>query len=141
MHSHRPSRSNADGQGRPLLEVADIFRAHGEEYRETHALTDSQRKVMRAIETCRTSVLGGHLDVCPKCGDSKPSYNSCRNRHCPKCQSLRQAKWIAERQARVLPTHHFHVVFTVPDLLKPLGQQNARAVLRPAFRGGREHPP
>ena len=88
---------------------------------------------MRAIEICRTSILGGHLDVCPKCGDSRPSYNSCRNRHCPKCQALRQAKWIAERQARVLPMHHFHVVFTVPDLLKPLAQQNRERFFRLLF--------
>jgi ribosomal protein L32 len=104
--------------------VADIFRAHGEAYRKTHALTSQQRKVMRAIETCRTAVLGGHLDVCPNCGESTPSYNSCRNRHCPKCQALKQAKWIAERQTRILPTHHFHVVFTVPDLLHPLARAN-----------------
>jgi hypothetical protein len=133
VNSHRPSPSGSSGPGRPHVEVADIFRAHGEDYRKTHALTDSQRKVMRAIETCRTSVLGGHLDVCPQCGDSKPSFNSCRNRHCPKCQALRQAKWIADRQTRVLPTHHFHVVFTVPDLLKPLAQQNRERFFRLLF--------
>jgi hypothetical protein len=79
-----------------------------------------QVKVMRAIEACRTAVLGGHLDVCPACGEERPSYNSCRNRHCPKCQGLRQAKWVAQREARILPVRHFHVVFTVPAQLRPL---------------------
>jgi hypothetical protein len=79
---------------------------------------------MRDIETCRTAVLGGHLDVCDACGDTRPAYNSCRNRHCPKCQSLRQAKWVAERMERVLPVHHFHVVFTVPEECKPLALRN-----------------
>jgi len=119
-----PSLPRARGQGRPCLEVADIFRAHGEAYRKKHALSDQRRKVMRAIEICRTAALGGHLDVCPKCGDAQPAYNSCRDRHCPKCQALRQAKWIAERQKRILPTRHFHVVFTIPEQLKPLARQN-----------------
>jgi hypothetical protein len=79
---------------------------------------------MRDIETCRTVVLGGHLDVCDACGDARPAYNSCRNRHCPKCQCLRQAKWVADRMERVLPTHHFHVVFTVPEECKPLALRN-----------------
>ena len=81
---------------------------------------------MRAIEACRTSVLGGHLDLCTACGHSTPAYNSCRNRHCPKCQSLRQAQWIAERKRRILPTHYFHVVFTVPQQLKPLAMRNRK---------------
>jgi len=109
-------------EGRPRLEVAEIFRAHGESYRRTHALSEPQRKAMSAIEKCRTAELGGHLDVCTGCGSQRPSYNSCRNRHCPKCQALRQAKWISERQARILPTHHFHVVFTVPAELHPLAR-------------------
>jgi hypothetical protein len=79
---------------------------------------------MHAIEVCRTAALGGHLEVCQRCGEATPSYNSCRNRHCPKCQALRQAKWVAERMVRVLPTHYFHVVFTVPDLLHSLARQN-----------------
>jgi hypothetical protein len=112
------------GEGRPRLEVADIFRAHGEAYRQSHALTSQQLKVMRAIETCRTSVLGGHLDVCTACGHSTPAYNSCRNRHCPKCQSLTQAKWIAERMERILATHSFHVVFTLPEQLRALALAN-----------------
>ena len=115
---HLPA--GAAAQERPRLEVAEIFRARGEAYRSTHALSTQQRKVMRAIETCRTEVLGGHLDVCPGCGFERPSYNSCRDRHCPKCQSTQQAKWIAARQVRVLPARHFHVIFTVPAQLRPL---------------------
>jgi len=79
---------------------------------------------MRDIVSCRTAVLGGHLDVCDACHDARPAYNSCRNRHCPKCQCLRQAMWVAKRMGRVLPVHHFHVVFTVPDELKPLALRN-----------------
>jgi hypothetical protein len=116
--------SPTGGDRRPRLEVADIFRAKGEEYRRSHRLSHAQRKVMSAIESCRTPALGGHLDVCRDCGTQTPAYNSCRNRHCPKCQSLRGAKWVQERLVRVLPTHHFHVVFTVPDLLHPLAKQN-----------------
>jgi hypothetical protein len=79
---------------------------------------------MRDIVACRTAVLGGHLDVCPQCEFTRPAYNSCRNRHCPKCQALKQATWIEARQDRILPTHYFHVVFTVPQELKGLAQRN-----------------
>jgi hypothetical protein len=120
--------------GRPLLEVADIFRAHGQAYRECHALSPEQREVMRAIETCRTAVLGGHEEVCDQCGFVLLSYNSCRNRHCPKCQSLDQARWIAERIERILPTHYFHVVFTLPEELRPLGDRNSSALFDLLFR-------
>jgi hypothetical protein len=116
------------------LELQDIFRAHGEAYRQTHALGEQQRKVMHAIEVCRTPALGGHLDVCPGCGDEQPSYNSCRDRHCPKCQALRQAKWVAERQERILNTHHFHVVFTVPGDLKPLASSNRERFFAALFK-------
>lgn len=133
MHCPAPSLPGQAGQGRPRLEVADIFRAHGEAYRKTHALTDSQRKVMRDIEACRTPILGGHLDVCPRCGDERPSYNSCRNRHCPKCQSLAQAKWVTERLARLLPTHYFHVVFTVPEELKPIAHHHRERFFKLLF--------
>jgi hypothetical protein len=114
--------------------VADIFRAHGEVYRKTHGLSSHQLQVMTSIERCRTAALGGHLDVCLGCGDAKPSYNSCRDRHCPKCQALRQAQWVAERQTRVLNTHHFHVVFTVPSELKPLAKTNAQLFFSLLFR-------
>jgi hypothetical protein len=115
------------------VEVADIFRAHGEVYRQQHVLTPDQQKVMRAIEVCRTEVLGGHLDVCDRCGFSQPSYNSCRNRHCPKCQSLVGAKWVEERMERLLPVHYFHVVFTVPPSLRPVFRRNQRAMYKLLF--------
>lgn len=88
---------------------------------------------MRAIEVCRTEILGGHLDVCDSCGHSAPSYNSCRNRHCPKCQSLAQARWLEERKERLLPVHYFHVVFTVPATLRPLARLNQRALYKLLF--------
>ena len=113
---------------RPRLEIADVFRRHGEAYRESHVLSSQQRKVMRDIEACRTVALGGHLDICDFCGYEQPSYNSCRNRHCPKCQSLAQAKWIKKRKERILPTHYFHVVLTLPAALRPLARCNPRRI-------------
>jgi hypothetical protein len=113
---------------RPIVEIADIVRAHGEAFRRTHPLTADQIAALRAIERCRTAVLGGHLDVCLACGHSEPAYNSCRNRHCPKCQSLAQARWVAKRMARILPIHYFHVVFTLPAPLRSLARRNRRAV-------------
>ena len=119
---------------RPRHEVADIFRAHGEAYRQSHVLNPEQHMVMRAIEICRTSVLGGHLDVCQSCGHESPSYNSCRNRHCPKCQALAQAQWLEKRRERVLPVPYFHVVFTLPGELKPLAFRNRRLFYEMLFR-------
>jgi hypothetical protein len=119
---------------RPALEVADVFRAHGEAYRRAHSMTGDQVKVMRAIETCRTAVLGGHVDFCLDCGTLTPSYNSCRNRHCPKCQGLEQAQWIDARKARTLPVHHFHVVFTLPAELRSLAKANEEVVYSILFR-------
>jgi hypothetical protein len=107
---------------RPQFEVADIFRAHGEAYRSSHVLTPDQHKAMWAISHCRTAVLGGHVDVCRECGDKRPAYNSCRNRHCPKCQALAQAEWLEKQKARILPTGYFHVVFTLPSELRPLAR-------------------
>jgi len=89
---------------------------------------------MRAIETCRTPVLGGHLDVCDQCGFERPAYNSCRNRHCPKCQSLAQAKWVEARIERLLPTNYFHLVFTLPGKLRPLALHNRRCVFGLLFQ-------
>jgi hypothetical protein len=115
------------------LEVADIFRAHGEVYRQQHMLTAQQQKVMRAIEQCRTAALSGHLEVCPQCGFERPAYNSCRDRHCPKCQSLRQAEWIAARKERLLPVPYFHVVFTLPAQLRRLCRRNDRELYNLLF--------
>jgi hypothetical protein len=91
-------------------------------------LSQEQLKVMRAIERCRTEALGGHVDVCNQCAHERPAYNSCRNRHCPKCQGLAQAKWIEERMERILPTHYFHIVFTLPHELRSLAMQNRKAI-------------
>jgi hypothetical protein len=112
------------GQRRPRLEVADIFLGAGEAYRERYVPTFEQRKVISAIENCRTAVMGGHLDVCAQCGHQAPSYNSCRNRHCPKCQSLTQARWLEQRRQRIVPTKYFHVVFTLPQELRGLARAN-----------------
>lgn len=110
--------------GRPRLEVADIFRTHGEEYRLTHKSSSTQLAVMNHIEQCRTAILGGHLDQCDTCGFTRISYNSCRDRHCPKCQSLKKAEWLEARLERLLPVVCFHVVFTLPDDLNPLALYN-----------------
>jgi hypothetical protein len=98
------------------LEVADIFRARGPSYRLAQAgrLSLAQLKVMSAIQTCRTAALGGHVDGCDDCGYLRVAYNSCRNRHCPKCQAAAARTWLAERKADLLPVGYFHVVFTLP---------------------------
>jgi hypothetical protein len=114
-------------------EVADIFRAHGAVYQAHHGMSDRQRKVMRAIVQCRTAVLGGHLDVCQDCGYSRPSYNSCRDRHCPKCQALRQAQWLEQRRQRLLPVPYFHVVFTLPQKLRAVCRRNDRQMYNLLF--------
>jgi len=113
---------------RPTLELADIVREHGADYRRRHTLTPEQHAVLGAVVRCRTAALGGHLDVCLECGHSTPSYNSCRDRHCPKCQARAQAKWIEGRVARVLPIPYFHVVFTLPAELRPIAAYNRRKV-------------
>lgn len=121
-HAHPPPGGRA--ADRPRLEVADIVRAHGEAYASTHALTPEQHAVLHAIERCRTAALGGNADVCNSCGYAEIAYNSCRNRHCPKCQALSQARWIEKRMERVLPTHYFHAVFTLPSELHGLVMAN-----------------
>jgi hypothetical protein len=107
-----------------LLEVADIFRVWGESYRASHSLSRAQHRAMAAIEQCRTAALGGHLYVCDRCGREHPLYNSCRNRHCPKCQGLDRAEWLAARLDDLLPVPYFHVVFTIPEALNGLFQAN-----------------
>jgi hypothetical protein len=119
---------------KPALEVAEIFRHHGQAYRENQHLSPEQHKAMRDIERCRTARLGGHVDSCSLgCGYLAISYNSCRNRHCPKCQSLKQAKWLAERLERLLPVHYFHLVVTLPHELKPLARYNPEFVFNLLF--------
>jgi hypothetical protein len=110
------------------LEVAEIFRQHGPAYREAHRLARNDWRVMRAIEACRTSVLGGHKDKCDHCGHLEISYNSCRNRHCPKCQTLRKESWIEARGEDLLPIQYFHVVFTIPSELNRLVSMNRKVM-------------
>ena len=116
--------------GRPRLEVADVFRAYGEDYRHRHgsSMSVQQVRVMRAIEVCRTAALGGHVDRCDQCAHQVISYNSCRNRHCPKCQNLDKALWREARRAEVLPVEYYHVVFTLPSQLAPVALQNKEVV-------------
>jgi len=112
------------------LEVADIFRQIGPAYRSQHAaaLSAGQRRVMRDIERCRTAALGGHIEQCDACGHQRVAFNSCRNRHCPKCQSLVRAQWLEDRQAELLPVEYFHVVFTVPQEVAAIAYQNKAVV-------------
>ena len=120
---------------RPTLEVAAIFHRHGEDYRQTHHLGPQQQKAMEDIEACRTAHLGGHVDSCTQegCGYTAISYNSCRNRHCPKCQSLKQAKWLNERTERLLPTRYFHMVVTLPHEVIALALFNRKIVFNLLF--------
>ena len=112
------------------LEVADIFRQVGPAYRRDHAdaISAGQRRVMRAIERCRTAALGGHIEQCDACGHQRIAFNSCRDRHCPKCQSLVRAQWLEDRQAELLPVEYFHVVFTVPQEIAAIAYQNKAVV-------------
>jgi hypothetical protein len=125
---------------RPKLEVADVFRRYGESYRRQHgaSLSTAQRRVMTAIEVCRTAALGGHLERCDSCPHERPSYNSCRNRHCPKCQSLARAQWVEKRKAEVLDCEYFHVVFTVPENIAAIAYQNKDLVYGILFRATAE---
>jgi len=125
---------------RPALEVADIVRAHGDEFRQAHAesLSVGQKHVLRAIERCRTAALGGHLEQCDQCGHQRNAYNSCADRHCPKCQSLARAKWLEKRQAELLECEYFHVVFTLPAPLAALALQNKRQMYDLLFRATAE---
>ncbi|HEX2714908.1 MAG TPA: IS91 family transposase, partial [Candidatus Acidoferrales bacterium] len=125
---------------RPKLEVADIFRRYGEAYRQDcgESLSTAQQRVMTAIEVCRTAALGGHLERCDSCAYERPSYDSCRNRHCPKCQSLARAAWIEKRKAQILPTHYFHVVFTLPEKIAAIAFQNKALVYGILFRAAAE---
>jgi len=116
------------------VEVADIFRQYGHAYRKSHEMPLNQLRAMRAIEVCRTAELGGHVEQCDTCGAIRISYNSCRNRHCPKCQFLRKEKWLEKRKEDLLPVQYFHVVFTIPDELNPLALRNQRVIYNILFR-------
>jgi Putative transposase/Transposase zinc-binding domain len=122
------------------LEVADIFRRHGAAFRQAHAghLGRTERRVMGAITACRTAALGGHVERCDDCGTTRIAYNSCRNRHCPKCQGLARLQWLAARQAELLPVPYFHVVFTLPAPAGEIAFQNKAAVYAILFRAAAE---
>ena len=123
---------------RPSLELADIFRQHGGSYRNKHALTLEQLKPMRAIETCRTAALGGHVERCGHCQHRRISYNSCRNRHCPKCQNLAREQWLERRKGELLPTTYYHLVFTLPPAIAQLALQNKKAIYNILFNASAE---
>ena len=125
--------SAAPALDRPRHELADVFRLYGDAYRHTHALPTGRRRVMHAIEACRTAQLGGHLERCTDCAFERPAYNSCRNRHCPKCQSLTKARWLEARQADLLPVDYFHTVFTVPHDLNTLMLANPACLYQILF--------
>jgi hypothetical protein len=125
---------------RPKLEVADIFRRYGQAYRDKHSasMSTAQRRVMTAIEICRTAALGGQIEQCDACGEQRICYRSCRNRHCPKCQSLARADWIEHRQAELLNCEYFHVVFTIPDKIAAIAYQNKEVVYNILFQATAE---
>ena len=125
---------------RPRLEVADVFRQHGAAWRRANAghVSLGQLQVMSAIEHCRTAALGGHVERCRDCGHSRISYNSCRNRHCPKCQGAAAKDWLAARQADLLPVDYFHVIFTLPAEIAPIAYQNKAVVYDLLFRATAE---
>jgi len=121
VHPHPPP-------GAPRFDIAAIFRTHGEAFRRAHAVSDEQRKAMWSIEHCRTQTLGGHLYQCQTCGSEVPLYNSCLSRFCPTCQGPAQYQWMAQRTQRLLPTHYFHPVFTLPAELRPLAWRHKAVV-------------
>ena len=125
---------------RPKLEVAEVFRRYGAAYRDKHgaSMSTQQRRVMAAIEVCRTAALGGHLERCDQCGHERNCFNSCRDRHCPKCQSLARAQWIQDRHSELLEVPYYHVVFTVPKEIATIAYQNKEVVYGILFRAAAE---
>ena len=129
--------ATAGAPGEPArvrYEVADVVRAHGQEYLRTHPTSAAQRQVLRAIASCRTAALGGHVEQCEDCSYQRLAYHSCRNRHCPKCQGKERAQWMAAEQAMLLPVPYFHVVFTLPHPLNPLIRVNRARLYGLLFR-------
>src|ERR1700691_3208432 len=121
---------------RPALEVADILREHGEAFRAKYGslLTTEQKKVLRQLAVCRTAALGGHVQRCLDCGHERIAYNSCRNRHCPKCQALSRARWLDQETKSLLPVDYYHVVFTLPREVAQLPLANARVLYHALFQ-------
>src|SRR6202048_215024 len=125
---------------RPAIEIADILRRHGDAYRRDHAghLGRVERRGMSAIVACRTEALGGHVEACNDCGMTRIAYNSCRNRHCPKCQGRARAAWLAAQEADLLPVPYFHVVFTLPPPIAAIAFQNKAVVYAILFKAAAE---
>ena len=122
---------------RPAVEVADVLHAQGDRFIQRHPwLSVQQRTVLRALTRCRTAALGGHVDRCRACGHRAISYNSCRNRHCPKCQAQARDRWLAARERELLDVSYVHVVFTLPHALNPLCRRNATRLYHVLFRTG-----
>jgi hypothetical protein len=124
--------------GRPRFDIAEIVRQHRVELEAEQWLSVTERRALTAIARCRTAALGGHVEVCRSCGHEQPAYNSCRNRHCPKCQCLAQERWIGARSERLLPVRHFHVVFTLPSELRALCRRWPRVLFEALFRSASE---
>ncbi len=127
-----PSQTDIDTE-KPAYELADILRLYGDAYQRQYHISHEQRLVMRDIVQCRTAALGGHVDECDSCGGLRISYNSCRNRHCPKCGALAKMEWLEKQKAHLLPTHYFHVVFTIDHLFNPLVRVNQKQVYNLLF--------
>jgi hypothetical protein len=125
---------------RPRLELAEVIRSHGEAFLDRYGatLTPEQRRALRDIALCRTAALGGHVEACDRCGHRRIAYNSCRNRHCPKCQATAAAQWVEAQAADLLPVDYFHIVFTLPARLGPVALQNPRVVYGLLFRAAAE---
>jgi predicted Zn-ribbon and HTH transcriptional regulator len=134
------SRRRTAAVGRPLFEIADVIRRADAQITSHHreGLTWPQLKVLNAIMRCRTAALGGHRDQCTRCGYQTISYNSCRNRHCPKCQTNAREKWLTARQRELLPVDYYHLVFSVPHALVPLIWQNKKVLFRLLFEASAE---
>jgi hypothetical protein len=139
----KPARSAGASDGRtakartrPQREVAEVFRQHADSFLERYGgvLSSEQRRALKDIAVCRTAALGGHVEACNRCGHQRIAYNSCRNRHCPKCQATSAAQWMEEKEADLLQVEYFHVVFTLPSALAPIALQNQREVYGILFR-------
>ena len=120
-------------KNREKPEVADIFRVYNEEYRHSHSMSYEQKKAMNHIKACRSATLGGHIEQCNQCGFKKNAYNSCRDRHCPKCQTMVKEQWLNDRKAELLPCGYFHLVFTLPHELNPIIICNKKVTLKLLF--------
>ena len=129
-----PLAKLAAGEKTTRPELADIFRQYGERFEQTHRVSAAEHKVIRAVTVCRTQELGGHLDRCDACGFERPAYNSCRNRHCPKCQALAKARWLEKQTAELLPVGYFHLVFTLPHEFNRLILAHKKIVLSLLFK-------